>query len=385
MRCHNDPLLAAYIFSDKAFDLHVFESCLQAASASRLALFGAGGWGEALFEELVQRDISLPIVFTDNDSTKHGRRFRGKAIIPPEDLRPDSDLVLITTISAGKQVSMQLQSYGFERDINYFEVMHNQNHEHPLHVIDVYSQYVSDLSDMDILHIGPGGNMGVELLLGAFGARSVYSVERNSFRLSYPDVTYVKGFYEKLDRLAKKRRGLDLFQKGLFISKDDHLYINQNRIHLLYPCSVTALPFKEASFDLVLHFGVFEHVSNPEQGYREIFRVLRKGGITVGNVGPLDHRSMSSHPDFHPLKFLEHSRDEWYEISKKMNFHNQMTTPEHKEMIREPGFSFIKWTDGTRIGITEEMWNAFHPMFKKFEKDELGILEFCFSAQKPLL
>jgi len=52
LRYNKDPLLAAYIFSDKAFDLQIFESYLQTTSASRLTLFGAGGWGEALLEEL---------------------------------------------------------------------------------------------------------------------------------------------------------------------------------------------------------------------------------------------------------------------------------------------------------------------------------------------
>ena len=198
MRLEEDPLLAAYAFSDKAFDLSMFDPILKSTSASRLVLFGAGGWGEALLEELDQRDISLPIVFTDNDSTKHGRSLRGKVIIPPEDLRPDSDLVVITTISAGEQVSKQLKMYGFERDMNYFEVMHNQNREYPFHVIDGFEQYVSDFSYMDILHVGPGGNLGVELLLGSIGARSVYSAERNSFRLSYPDVTKHARFYKDM-------------------------------------------------------------------------------------------------------------------------------------------------------------------------------------------
>ncbi len=383
MSLRDDPLLAAYTFSEKAFDMAAFETRLPHTRASRIVLFGAGGWGEALLEELEQREVPLPIVFTDNDRTKHDQVLSGKAVLSPESLSPENDLVIITTVSAGDQVSEQLEDMGFQRNRSYFEVMHKFDCNYTFKVMDLYQEYVPDVSGQNILHVGPGGNLGVELLLAALGARSVYSVERHSFRLRYPNVTRHKQFYSNLAHLAKERWHHDLLGLGLLTEKDEKLLINRNRIRLLFPCSVTDLPFKGESFDLVLHYGVFEHVRNPEQGYREIFRVLRKGGITVGNVGPLDHRSMSTSHNYHPLKFLEHSRDEWYGIAEDINFHNQVTTPEHKEMILKKGFSLNRWDDGRTIDISEEMWNSFHPMFKGYERNEIGILDFCFSAQKP--
>jgi SAM-dependent methyltransferase len=39
-----------------------------------------------------------------------------------------------------------------------------------------------------------------------------------------------------------------------------------------------ALPFGDASFDLVLSYDVFEHVDDPVRAFRELRRVLRPGG-----------------------------------------------------------------------------------------------------------
>ncbi len=41
------------------------------------------------------------------------------------------------------------------------------------------------------------------------------------------------------------------------------------------------LPFADASYDMVLSFGVLEHVPNDRESLREIFRVLRPGGLLL--------------------------------------------------------------------------------------------------------
>ncbi len=47
---------------------------------------------------------------------------------------------------------------------------------------------------------------------------------------------------------------------------------------------VQHLSFEDASFDLVTHTEVFEHVPDDAQGFRELHRVLRSGGLMLFTV-----------------------------------------------------------------------------------------------------
>lgn len=71
---------------------------------------------------------------------------------------------------------------------------------------------------------------------------------------------------------------------------------------------IQALTFRAASFDLVITSEVFEHVADPWAGFKEVRRVLRRGGRHVFTVpvvpGTLTTRRDRSHPVFHidPLR-----------------------------------------------------------------------------------
>jgi SAM-dependent methyltransferase len=52
---------------------------------------------------------------------------------------------------------------------------------------------------------------------------------------------------------------------------------------------VTRLSFADASFDVVVHGDVFEHVADYRAGFRELVRVLRPGGTTLFTVPFMEH------------------------------------------------------------------------------------------------
>ena len=60
-------------------------------------------------------------------------------------------------------------------------------------------------------------------------------------------------------------------------------------------CTETTLPFPDASFDVVISWSVFEHVSDPVAVLKEIRRVLRPGGYMFLQIWPLFHSQRGSH------------------------------------------------------------------------------------------
>ncbi len=377
-----------YRFCDKYFDLTRLEQCAAALQGRRWVLFGAAGWGRALLAEIRRRWPASAVVFCDNDQSKHGRWLAGVPIIGPARLHPQHDAVVITSVSAGDQISRQLEELGFRRNATCFEVMRSLDPDQPMRIFENFAGFFagdarSFLQGKEVLHIGPGGNLGVELLLAGHGARRVWSLECHSFGLCYPQVQALKSFYLALARDARSRHAIDFFERKLLFYHKGRLCLDTGRIRLIMPASVEALPFRTASFDLVLHHLVFEHVPDPEQGYGEIYRVLKPGAGTVGFVNPQDHRSAAGMPDMHPLKFLEMPRAQWLRISAQCNLHNQHTMPEHRRHLAAQGFGLMQWRDLDRFDISDDLWAGFDPMFRRFARRDLGVLLFAFHAQKP--
>jgi ubiquinone/menaquinone biosynthesis C-methylase UbiE len=72
-------------------------------------------------------------------------------------------------------------------------------------------------------------------------------------------------------------------------------------------CTETTLPFEDASFDTVVSWSVFEHVSRPVEVLREVHRVLRPGGHLFLQIWPLYHSEHGSHL-WYWLPAFEHLR-----------------------------------------------------------------------------
>lgn len=54
------------------------------------------------------------------------------------------------------------------------------------------------------------------------------------------------------------------------------------------------IPFEDNTFDLVYSKSVFEHTMNTEECFREVYRVLKPGGVTINSL-PSMYRLIESH------------------------------------------------------------------------------------------
>jgi SAM-dependent methyltransferase len=80
-----------------------------------------------------------------------------------------------------------------------------------------------------------------------------------------------------LDRLKKEFAmntfGVDIADEAITDAKRESLFK-----HDLRAADVTALPFKDATFDLVVTFDVLEHIADQKKAISEMVRVAKKGG-----------------------------------------------------------------------------------------------------------
>lgn len=78
----------------------------------------------------------------------------------------------------------------------------------------------------------------------------------------------------------------------------------------IYSQDLTSLTFLDNSFDIVITEAVFEHINDPEQAFKEVFRVLKKGGHHILHV-PFDMPKTRIRilPDGTPLLPINYHKD----------------------------------------------------------------------------
>ncbi len=103
---------------------------------------------------------------------------------------------------------------------------------------------------------------------------------------------------------------------GRFIPPKTNKWVIADMRHELNPdviASVEKLPFKTGSFDTIKATELFEHVEDFEKGFRECYRVLKKGGnmiISVPFMYPF-------HPD--PGDYQRITVQKWQNLARQYN------------------------------------------------------------------
>jgi SAM-dependent methyltransferase len=117
-----------------------------------------------------------------------------------------------------------------------------------------------------------------------------------------------------------------------------------------YPdVNIQKLPYKDDSFDLVIHSDTLEHVDKPLAGLAESLRVLKPGGYTCFTiplvVGRLSKRRPASQPSYHGspgnkeyLVITEYGADMWAQVIEAGFYECRLTSLEFPSSIALTGF-----------------------------------------------
>jgi SAM-dependent methyltransferase len=230
-----------------------------------------------------------------------------------------------------------------------------------------------------VLEIGPGINMGCQMVLAAHGAKPVV-VDRF---LAPWDRDYHGRFYEHLKQeLARTDPLADLRPLNALLKAHDYPKHVIQRVS----SSLEKVPLPDAYCDFVWSNAVLEHVYNLDASFTQLYRLTKPGGYNLHQVDFRDHRNFDK-----PLEYLLFS-DKDFETTFE-NAHsdcgNRWRVEEMTERLVAAGFEIVDLI-ATEI-IKPEYLASLLPRlrtsgsrYQDWPVDRLQILGGLYTLRRPL-
>lgn len=158
------------------------------------------------------------------------------------------------------------------------------------------------------------------------------------------------GFFLKWLKNKYEVAGIDISYEAISIAKkileDTNLFV----------CDAQQLPFKDNIFHCVIAFDVIEHLQSPSEFFKEVARVLKKGGLLVistPNPESLGARIKPKKPEWKGLPY-EQRLEEWFGWRDDTHI-NIKKIEEWRSLMESNGFKILQ--EGT-----DTLWDV--PYFK---------------------
>jgi SAM-dependent methyltransferase len=344
----------------------------QFAPGEQLLLFGAGQGCVELLQWLAEfAPQTIVTAIADNDNSMWGRSLQGYPVIDPATIAEhEFSRIVITTISGEDPVSAQLRAMGHEPGEHFCAVgRYPTNHLGNFNILLELDRACPFLNPGSrILHVGPGGFLGLECSLYALGHEPC-SMDAYAFGVSYPDVT------ERMDKYRGTRDALlqtpqakdvpDAAERfdSLFSERGGRIMLDEQRMPYVAPARFSSLPFDDASLDVISSFAVLEHVRSPENVVRECRRVLRPGGVAVQRILSRDHRSFGQVAGYHPASYLDHSPQEWEAVNTDKFYQNRVLPEEWRDLFEQGGMRVEFFRTLGQYHFSDEERERLHPDF----------------------
>jgi SAM-dependent methyltransferase len=367
------------------------------SSDHQLILFGAGEGSRQVLNYFKKSDTRpQTIAVADNDSSMWGRDFEGIDIISPADIttlmqKHLNCRVMVTTISGQESVGKQLTAMGFDEDQHYFQIgcypSLMSNFEA---LLDLNGRHQFITEELRVLHVGPGGFLGLECGLSALGCR-VTSIDAFGFSMHYPNIADVHHQYNQARAVFLKTAGslgrdnkeLHAAWDALVIKNGDDYHLDADRIDYRYPFRFSDLPVEDQSIDLLVSFAVLEHVHKPDKVIQEIKRVLSPGGICCHHIITWDHRSFSIVDGYTPLSYAQYSHQQWEEINADKFYQNRVLPFQWEDKFKTQGFEMLEHTVLDNYQIPAAEYETMYESFKQIPRRQLEKINCRQVVRKP--
>ena len=225
-----------------------------------------------------------------------------------------------------------------------------------------------DISDAEILEIGPGAFLGVATLLITKGAKKVTAVDVSNFC----DLENTEQFSLVIETAKQEE----------WIKKDQHYSAEKILKNLEYLVSSSNIPVPDSSYDIVYSFHAGEHFRDPNEVIAEMHRVLKPGGLCIHSIDLHDH--IGSHRVNNWLKFLYYEPWAWNIMTSNRGcWTNRLRSTQWREIF-ENHFTIIDF-DARRQTIPSTFKaSKLATPFKDYDLEILSVSSLNIIARKPL-
>lgn len=256
--------------------------------------------------------------------------------------------------------------------------------EYPLTVFHTHVTALSPLRQTglvaaDVLEIGPGGNVGVGLLMLLAGAKSVICLDVVPWMQGMgPDALYAA----LVETAAKFPETYLVAPALLERAREDPTRLAHELLgHITYlsPVDIGTTTLPDASLDVIFSHSCFEHFSDPAGSIAQIARLLRPGGVTSHQIDLRDHRDFN-----HPFEFLYHSDAVWHLATHNspIQVRNRWRASEYLAAFEKNGLEVVSAEAALKVVVTEEMRRRFSRHFQTLDLEDLGSLIILLVARK---
>jgi len=232
-----------------------------------------------------------------------------------------------------------------------------------------YLEESRDLNGIRILELGPGVNLAAGIHFVLAGAAQYVAVDALA---AFPErpAEFYKNLLEELRNrpLIVGRRSITQRELDEIVTLEPQVRFHLEKIAYHTPVLAEHLPFSQDHFDYIYSNASFEHFEEPEKVTRELYRVLKPGGLTVHIIDLRDHINFEKPREFLKVPIREYKFTSPYGT-------NRLRSIDFKTAFESAGFSLRKFEITEQKEIDDEEYGTFDDYFKqKYSREELKIL-----------
>lgn len=256
--------------------------------------------------------------------------------------------------------------------------------EYPLGVFHKHATAVSPLLDhglqhTNVLEIGPGGNVGVSLLMLLAGADHATCMDV---------MPWIRGqglekLYPALVTAAAQDPGAYLVAPAWRerAALDPKAVAREllGRITYLCPMDIATTTLPDTSQDIIFSHACFEHFGDPASAIAQIARLLRPSGVTSHQVDLRDHRNF-----LQPLEFLRYGEGFWRlaNSNRPGGVRNRWRASEYRAAFERCGMQVVVFQATGTTTVTAQLRRSFDPHFQNMSEEDLATTGLLLVARK---